>query len=362
MTINQLSRSGYSKEAESKPIAYFQTVCKAFQVAAQATGIIERFYRIGGYTVCLRFAGFALVSYITPALAHLEITPTNTPALTVHLWDSASTLSIMPPPPWQGDDHLAHGEIRGYSDNRICTAFNQESKVFNMIDITQNLGIFWVRDATELPYYESAAPLRVILHWWMKQHNRQFLHGAAIGIKEGGVLLVGKGGSGKSTTALSCLDSELVYAGDDYCLLAAESNPYAYSLYNSAKLNADNIQRLPHLAPLIRNAERLGEEKAVFLLHEHYPEKIVSGFPIKAVFLPRVTGQKQTNLNAASAAEGLIALAPSTIFQLPGATSSGSSSFQAMAKLVKQVPCYILELGTDIAKIPDVILRFLLEG
>jgi hypothetical protein len=46
--------------------------------------------------------------------------------------------------------------------------------------------------------------------------------------------VAGKGGSGKSTTALACLDSPLVYASDHYCSLTNEPAPYVYSLYDSA--------------------------------------------------------------------------------------------------------------------------------
>ncbi|OAD23228.1 hypothetical protein THIOM_000941 [Candidatus Thiomargarita nelsonii] len=34
-------------------------------------------------------------------------------------------------------------------------------------------------------------------------------------------------------------------------------------------------------------------------------------------------------------------------------------ALQTMSKLVRQVPCYTLELGSDLSKIPNVILRLL---
>jgi hypothetical protein len=182
------------------------------------------------------------------------------------------------------------------------------------------------------------------------------VHAAAVGTPNGGVLLAGKGGSGKSTTALNCINSELGYASDDYCLVAVDPQPYVYSLYNSAKVNADNTHRIPHLISAISNANRLDREKALLFLNEHYPDKIVTGFPLRAILLPRITGRSQTTLTPVSSIGGLRALAPSTIFQLSGA---GGRAFQIMSRLVKQVPCYNLELGTDIAMIPGVIFDFL---
>jgi len=84
----------------------------------------------------------------------------------------------------------------------------------------------------------------------------------------------------------------------------------------------------------------------------------VSGFPIKAVLIPRITGQSDTSVRPTTTGAALRALAPSTIFQLAG---SGQTAFQTMSSLVKQVPCYSLELGTEMAQIPEVILSLLLS-
>jgi hypothetical protein len=53
-----------------------------------------------------------------------------------------------------------------------------------------------------------------------------------------------------------------------------------------------------------------------------------------------------------------MALAPATIYALPQA---GQPAMQLLARLVREVPNYKLELGTDLAEIPQVIQQ-LLEG
>jgi len=347
-------------EQHTKPAAFFQEVYEAFLLAEQAVGgAIDRFYEVGGFTIRLRFAGPALIPFITPALEHLAAMPVPAPTLTICLWDSVSTRTEMPPCPWTANDYIARAEVRGYSGEHIHTAFYLGSGILHMLDTTLNVALLWIRDASLVPYFESAAPLRPILHWWMGNHGRQLVHGGAVGTSEGGVLLTGKGGSGKSTTALACLHSKLAYAGDDYCLVAIDPVPYAYSLYNSAKLDADGVRRLLHLATAISNADRLDAEKALLFLHECYPERIATGFPVRVILVPRVTGQWETRLTAASPMMALRALAPSTILRLSGA---GSKDFQAMAKFVKRVPCYTLELGADLNRVPDVILRLLSES
>ena len=57
-----------------------------------------------------------------------------------------------------------------------------------------------------------------------------------------------------------------------------------------------------------------------------------------------------------SSISALKALVPSTLMQLPGA---GVKSFKALSKLVQQVPTYQVNLGSDLAQTPKVILELL---
>ena len=345
---------------DTNPVAFFKAVHQAFQRAEQAAGgSIDRFYGIGGYVIRLRFAGPALVPLMTPAFEHLAVKPGPIPALTVCLWDSASTGTNMPPPPWQVDDYIARGEIWGFNNERFNTVFQADVSILNMLDSEQNLAIYWVRDSRHLRYYEMASPLRTLLYWWMRKHDRQMVHAAAIGNSNAGVLIPGKGSSGKSTTSLACLHSGLLYAGDNYVLLSQESTLFAYSLYNSCALHSMNVrQRFPYLMTKISNPEKLNVEKALLFAQQHYPESVTKRIPIKVILLPKVTGRRTTRVRRISPAKSLISLAPSSIFCLPNA---GREDFEYMACFVKQVPSYVLELGTDISKIPDVILELLSE-
>lgn len=344
--------------ARDEPLAYFAALRACFDEAHHAVGgVIDRFYRIGGLTVRLRFAGPALLPVMTSALAHLVAEPDLPATLTVHLWDSASTGTKMLPPSWAPEDFMARGEIRGYNTERFFAAFQHGVSAFNMLDATSGEAVFWARAATAVPYYETGAPLRAILNWWLSRNARQLVHAAAVGRPSGGVLLGGKSGSGKSTTALACLySSDLLYAGDDYALLEGGAPPVVHSLYNSAKVNADNIHRFPDLMPRLWNGERLGAEKALLFVHQHFPEKLARVFPIRAVLVPRITGRRETTVSRTSPAAGLTALAPSTIFQLPRA---GGDAFHYLAGVVTRVPSYFLELGTDLAEIPGVIRNLL---
>ena len=114
--------------------------------------------------------------------------------------------------------------------------------------------------------------------------------------------------------------------------------------------------RFPQLGPALSNRDRLGSEKALYFLHDLMPESLSTGFALRAILLPRVTGRSETRATPVAPAAGLRALAPSTIFQSPGA---GAQDFQRLSALVQAVPSFDLALGTQLEAIPDAIMTVL---
>jgi len=345
------------------PVAYFKVVYQAFQRAEQFFGkSSEREFRIAQQKIRLQFSGPTLVSRLTPALDHLPGWSGGGADLTICIWDSATTGVGMPPPPWAGGAYRARGRefkcAEGtvhYNDDRFRMFFYMDEHAM-LLDKQNGIGIFWVPDAGLLPYHESGAPLRMLFHWWLSNSERQFVHAAAVGMPDGGVLMAGKSGSGKSTSTLACLDSPLRLAADDYCLLETVPNPHIYSLYNTAKIEPSTLGMFPSLRSKMSNANRLETEKALFFLQQYFPDRVILDFPLQALLILRVTGRADTMLEPATAAEGLKALAPSTILQL---SDQGQSALTILTRFARQVPCYTLLLGTDLEQIPRTILDLL---
>ena len=324
---------------------YGRNLGRAFDEAAGA-GIVRKWYRIGGASICLQFAGDALVPLLTPALDHLVCDPC--PAeLTISVWDTCST-GIQPPDPVRRNgDMLPRGEIRGHTDGDIRLTWHPEPSVISFIDRSTDEAVFWIEDARKTPYYESGSPFRSIFHWLFTGSAKQLVHAAAVG----GVLIAGKGGSGKSNSALSCI-GKLPYAADDYCMVESGSQPYVHSLYSTAKVDSTDLPFYPHLSEAIANTNRAADEKALLYLHRHRPQDITTGFPLRAILVPRLTGRQETTVADASPAAALQALAPSTIFQLPGA---GDEAFRLLSEVCRRLPCYFLNLGTDRTEVADAI-------
>jgi len=357
-----MATQGIDPLAESDRLEYFDALHRGFERAAQRAGeTVEHYFEIAGQIVCVRFAGDGLAPHLTGALAHLAVPP-RTPALTICVWDDVSTgtrlpllvgslVTLLRDRWWELIDRRR--EIREYDGRRIRTSFFLGPDILSALDMERNLGLYWIQSEDRLPYWERGSPFLALLSWWMASRDRHYVHAGAVGHADGGVLLAGKGGSGKSTSALASLSAGLAYASDDYCLVADRPAPFVHSVYGTAKLKGRaDFDRFPHLRERCSNLERVGDEKALLFLREHYPERLVSGFPIRAVLLPRITDQPHARLKDATSAEAFRALAPSTLLQVPGA---GPGLLQALGRLVKQVPAYHLELGADPESIPKAI-------
>jgi hypothetical protein len=223
-----------------------------------------------------------------------------------------------------------------------------------MWDCQGRRGIMWAADAHRLPYWVQAAPLRMILHWGLTGPRRYLLHAAAVGDESAGTLIIGPNGSGKSTTSLACVQSGLGYAGDDCVLVETEPLLRAMSVYGTAKLDAPGVKLLPGLP-----AAHSSPDTSKFIIDVAHarPRLMQRSVAISMLLLPRVTSGRIL-FRPASSAQALRTLAPSTILQHSDESATGLA---LMSRLVRQVPAYVLELGSDMAAVGPAI-RHLLEA
>jgi hypothetical protein len=322
-----------------------------FERAAEAAGgAVDLRLSVAGKPVCIRFAGATAADALSPGFAHLEAREDEPPALTLHVWDTA-------PGRPQTTAATSGAGASYYSEQDGVRALHQPaSGVFSVLEAEKDTGWFRMPDATGLPYWDYTAPFRHLLSWWLDAQGLRQVHGGAVGTEDGGVVLVGPGGSGKSTTALSTLrDERLRYAGDDYVAVGSGPAPVVHSLYCSGKVHPEDLHRLPHLEAALADGAH-PDEKAVFYVEQAFPGRSIAGFPLRAIVVPRVTDRRNARAVPGTRAEALAALAPSTIFQLH---PPARDALAWMAGLVRAVPTFVLELGSDVETIPAALLRIL---
>jgi hypothetical protein len=334
------------------------------RAAASAGGETVRRFAVGGHHFDVRFAGEALVPSTTRALDHLALghfalghlaLGAPPPALTIYAWDTAST--GVPFPIDRPEDRLRIPAWRRWGPREevgiqgLRVMHQPHEDLVDMLG--DGIAVHWVADPGRLPYYEHSAPMLHLLHWWLAGLGLYMLHAGAVGGRDGGALLVGPGGSGKSTSALACLGTDLGYVGDDYTLVGLVPEPQAVNLYSSAKLERSHVPRLAHVLPPMANPEPEPDDKALYFL----TRGIAADVPLRALVSPRVVERPTPRLIPLdSGASILAALAPTSILQLPGA---GATALRVMRELCQRVPAFALELGADVDAIPNVLAELL---
>ena len=320
--------------------------------AGRTGGFREHHLVLAGSPIRMRFAGTALEPAMLPAFAHAEAPAAAEPELEILIWDSESSGVRAPDVRWGLGAVRVRGDVPGYEGSPVVVINEPSSGAVTAFSREERTIVYWVADARAVPWYESGAPFRAVLHHWAAGPARHLVHAGAVGQRGAGVLLAGPSGSGKSTTALACLEAGLDYAGDDYVIVTFEDPPHAHCLYSTAKLDVEALERLPSLSAAVSDFRRGEEQKAVLALHGHRPELLSDSIAVMAVVVPSIGSGEAPALRPSTPAAALRAMAPSTLIQLPGAGQTGLS---AMAGLVRRLPTFTLELGSDLSAVPDLI-------
>ena len=343
----------------------FARMAAKFNQARQRHRAIHSYYSFAGLHARFRIVGRELSHCITLPFAHLETGIGNKDfvKLRVDLWDE-NAVGI----PYPNDLVDLVEPVSGLLfERRMIIGGDEErfivSRCRTMItwfDRSRRHIIGWVPANERLSSYETGHPLRFPLLLWHADRNLQMLHAALVAKGGYGVLFAGKAGSGKTTAALSCLCAGFEYLGDDYIALQVvdDGSFIGHSLYSSAWLSDSHLSRFASLIPNCGRGMRPDQNRNPIFLYSQFAERLPCSALIRVVVLPRVSAGLFTRFRVASKREALLALAPTSILNLP---STGANALARMARLVDQLPCFWLELGTDLQSVPDSLDSLLSE-
>jgi hypothetical protein len=324
----------------------------------------QSFCALAGQRAEIRVVGQSLSEQIARAFQHLLDNRNGTsPALKIDLWEESDSsvscpLNLQPVDErlLKSTSYVEFGLILGSLEDPFIGC--QCPQVITWFDRSNQRLVGWVSRHDKLSLYDRGKPLHFPLLLWHSDQGAEVIHAALVSKNGQGVLFVGKGGVGKSTAALACLEGGFDYLGDDYIGLEASGDGsfQGHSIYSATWLMADHLLRFPRLVPHAIYPQRPDLEKTLAFLPQAFPRQLSCRAPIRALVLPRVTGNSSALLRPASKGEALFALAPSSILLRP---SSGAATLDKLACLAKHVPSYWLELGSDLSGVPDRIEELL---
>lgn len=309
----------------------------------------SRYVVLAGRTVQLEVVGRLLFERLHPALSHLEIAGDGAvPDLTIRVWDGAATGVAGPDARGQGDPGL-NGTVEVSEDGRLVVHHRRTSTGWLDRDTCDLVAYF--PDANRAALYDRSKPLQLLLAVWHLDRHVPLVHAGVVARDRRSVLFPGKGGSGKSTASLSCALSGFDYLGDDCVGLESRDGGtiHAHSVYCSTNLEPDHLERFPALKPHAIAGTTPDEDKNLVLLNHLLRAPLARTAALAAVAIPRLVPGHPTRLIAASRADALKALAPTTVLFFPG---FGAKHLEFLAGVVAAVPCYWLEMSEDLTEIP----------
>lgn len=324
-------------------IGQLQPVFQAVAAGSPAA-VVEANYRIAGYPVRISSAGPKQAANLERAFGHLRASEGSTPALTVDIWDDEE---VGPTnwAPWP-EDAETNGTITISENDRYVLTQRRGSVM--LLDRRENNITGCVRGWSTLYQDERVRPFHRLLSIWLDDRNIQFIHAALVAQNGKGLLFVGKGGSGKSTSAITCYLGGMEFLSDDYVALEAASNGnfVGHSLYGT--FLADRMDRFPAFSHVAMRPNYPFEEKEGVFVQDLPDSRLAANAKIAAIILPRVVDRPDIALSRVKPMEALRAAAPSSLWILP---NSANSSLEKLAGLITSVPSFRLELGRDMDQV-----------
>jgi hypothetical protein len=296
--------------------------------------------------------------------------------LEIDLWDEHETNVAHPSDSSQAELHAVESgatdsdgaePIQGEESDRwrvgggFATSF-ENGRVFRYVrpgavtwlDRGARRAIGWRASGLHLAMQEQSKPLPLLLGIWYYDRDIHVVHAGLVARRGRGVLVGGASGAGKSTTALACLQAGFEFLGDDQCGLEAleDGSFLGHSVYGGARVEPHHMAHFPRLRTPTGLDHAMHDDKLLLFPAEVLPSQLARTSAISAIVLPRVVAAEHSRARRASKGDALLRLAPTSLFTAFGA---GARGFERMGQLVERVPCFWLELGRDVAEIPECV-------
>ena len=218
---------------------------------------------------------------------------------------------------------LAPLDVTGWlAENRLDSKPHKTFRAGSVRYCSQENGLFWMDETTRTGFFIGngmdafepyrSKPFSRLVCWFFENQGMLWCHGASVGNENGGVLLPGVGGAGKSTTVGAALLGGLQFLGDDYLLIEPESR-MVHGMYSSLMLADDSgrlLRPFPNAGSL--SPQFLGnKDKWCHYLYPAFQYQLSGRLPLRAILIPQIIPLEGSFISSASRGEVMNALVSS---------------------------------------------------
>lgn len=341
---------------KEKYLVYFGKMTRTFEEASKSFPnlLSTTYYRFAGFSVRIRCVGSRLSAMHEKVFKHLMLEDVNISErnfdLTIDLWDQKE-IKIKCPVDLISDESKKFRTVTASANSRIVADQDVDTSIF--LDRIDKRIIASFGSADKMNNYDLSKPFNRLLALWYRDMNVEVIHSSMISKNRKGILFLGEGGSGKTTSALSCLNDGFNYLGDDHVGLTEVNHTFVgYSLYASALIYENHFKRFPQLQKFELQKNMQPDEKSIIYFSNGHLNKIDNYAEIAVLLLPRIVDSKHTDFRKAGKGETLLAAAPSSLrLQI----SPNKKGFNTISQLVARIPSYWIYVGKDIDEIPKCV-------
>lgn len=318
---------------------FLQSLC---HIQGNKSEVFTDCITLGGRIARLTTYSNNLRDVFFPSLMHLKIQDSEQADMQLYYVSDQDLEYPLLAPNWGNVEFNAQGYAAELDQEDIGVYFQPWLRQIFLYSYTDKIGIYWVKDVEEIPWWEPTFSFRAIFHMWTRDTYLQLMHAGAIASNDRKAFLFpAQSGSGKSTTTCTLFEEGYHYLGDDYILVDTDRN-IVYKLYGTTKMEWDNLEsRFPHLLSATINSQVRPNQKGILYLGAQN-SSIISN-TIHAVIVP-ILGSSDSGFSRSTVPNSIMAVAPTTLHHLP---HHRNESYKKIKKLLSKTPNFIWRLPKD---------------
>ena len=229
------------------------------------------------------------------------------------------------------------------------------------VKLRTNTGLVIIHESFwQKPLYLKASLLIIgfILLLW--QYDFHELHAAGLAKEGKGLLIAGPSGSGKSSLALSLIQSGWDYLTDDMLIFRhINYGIEAFPLRRYFKVDKSIVAKYPELQYQLNNSLEQFENEAYIYIDEIYGNQLTQRCIPRVIIFPKITHKEKSFIEPIKQSDAFINLFQTNCYGMFFDKHIARRRIDVIKELIYQADCYQMSVGLDLYENPEKVNELL---